>query len=45
MLKGIAKSGQPLGELLGDENSEKAGRVLHTTLQMDRIDVRNLRQA
>ena len=34
-----------LGELLGDPNPEKAGRVLQAMLQMNKIDVQELRRA
>jgi predicted 3-demethylubiquinone-9 3-methyltransferase (glyoxalase superfamily) len=34
-----------LGELLGDPNPEKAGRVLQAMLQMNKIDVQGLRRA
>ena len=34
-----------LGELLGDPDSEKAGRALQAMLQMNKIDIQGLRQA
>ena len=34
-----------LGELLGDEDSEKAGRVMQAMLQMSKIDIAGLRRA
>ena len=34
-----------LGELLGDKDAEKAGRVMNAMLQMKKIDIRLLRQA
>ena len=34
-----------LGELLGDPDSEKAGRALQAMLKMNKIDIQGLRQA
>ena len=34
-----------LGELLGDKDSEKAGRVMQAMLQMKKIDIKTLKQA
>lgn len=34
-----------LGELLQDENTEKAGRVMQAMLQMDKIDIELLKRA
>jgi len=34
-----------LGEMLGDKNPEKAGRVMKAMLQMKRIDIKTLKQA
>jgi predicted 3-demethylubiquinone-9 3-methyltransferase (glyoxalase superfamily) len=34
-----------LGELLGDKDPQKAGRVMQAMLQMDKIDVAKLKQA
>jgi predicted 3-demethylubiquinone-9 3-methyltransferase (glyoxalase superfamily) len=34
-----------LGELLNDEDSEKADRVMQAMLQMDKLDISNLKQA
>ncbi len=34
-----------LGEMLGDSDPEKAGRVLQAMLQMDKIDIQGLKQA
>lgn len=34
-----------LGELLGDKDSEKAGRVMQAMLQMSKIDIAGLRRA
>jgi predicted 3-demethylubiquinone-9 3-methyltransferase (glyoxalase superfamily) len=34
-----------LGELLGDPDPEKAGRVMHAMLQMDKLDIAKLKQA
>ena len=34
-----------LGEMLQDENAEKAKRVMKAMLQMDKIDIKTLRQA
>ncbi len=32
-------------KLLGDEDEEKSGRVRQAMIQMDKIDIKNLRQA
>ena len=34
-----------LGEMLGDRDPEKAGRVMQTMLQMKKIDIKKLQQA
>ena len=34
-----------LGEMLQDEDDEKANRVMHAMLQMDKIDIARLKQA
>ena len=34
-----------LGQLLGDPNPEKAGRVMHAMLGMNKIDIQGLKQA
>jgi predicted 3-demethylubiquinone-9 3-methyltransferase (glyoxalase superfamily) len=34
-----------LGELLGDKDAGKAKRVMNAMLQMDKIDIKGLRQA
>ena len=34
-----------LGELLGDRDPEKAGRVMQAMLQMDKIDIAGLKRA
>lgn len=34
-----------LGELLGDKDPEKAGRVMQAMLQMNKIDIKTLQQA
>ena len=34
-----------LGELLQDEDAEKANRVMEAMLQMDKIDIKALKQA
>jgi predicted 3-demethylubiquinone-9 3-methyltransferase (glyoxalase superfamily) len=34
-----------LGELLGDKDPEKAGRVMNTMLQMQKIDIKTLQDA
>ena len=34
-----------LGELLGDPNREKAGRVMQAMLEMNKIDIQGLKQA
>jgi len=34
-----------LGKLLGDQDAEKAKRVMHAMLQMDKLDVARLQQA
>ncbi len=34
-----------LGELLGDEDDAKSGRVMQAMLQMEKLDIQGLRQA
>ena len=34
-----------LGELLGDKDDEKSGRVMQTMLQMNKIDIKKLKKA
>ena len=34
-----------LGQLLGDKDPEKSQRVMRAMLQMDKIDIKGLRQA
>jgi predicted 3-demethylubiquinone-9 3-methyltransferase (glyoxalase superfamily) len=34
-----------LGELMQDKNAEKSGRVMEAILQMDKIDIKTLKQA